>query len=228
MIQDDQRTALIMSTESATVYIIDDDPAMRKMLVQLIESVNYTAASYPSAEEFLEDYEPGKPACLVLDVRMPGMGGIALHRQLMDEGDSIPVLFISAFGDVSMASNAVRSGAVDFIEKPFHTQTLLGRIREALNKDNLLRQERRQKVSVEMMIRELTSRELEIAELLVTGMSVKEVAIELGVSHKTVHVHRAHILEKLKLDSVVGLTRMFLSIGRDLGNDHDQQQTYTA
>ena len=197
-----------------TVFVVDDDPAMRNSLRWLIESVGLAVAAYATAEEFLERYEPSRPGCLVLDVRMPGMSGLDLQDALAQRRITIPTIVITGHAEVAMAVRAVKAGAVDFIPKPFSDQLLLDRIRQALEQDRRDRETREHETDVARRVSHLTQREREVMDLIVAGKANKEVAAELGVSPKTVEVHRAHVMEKMRVASLADLVRLALLAGR--------------
>ena len=192
----------------ATVFIVDDDEAVRESLGRLMESVGLASRSYPDAQAFLDDYDERRPGCLLLDIRMPGKSGLELQQQLVADGIRIPVIIISAHGDVEKAVQAMKAGAVDFIRKPYQGQILLDRIREALKLDEKVRQQERQRAEMADRVALLTPREREIMILLVAGKRPKQIAFELGLSRKTVDVHRGHIMTKMRADSLVELARM--------------------
>ena len=202
-----------MSSPAPTVYVVDDDPAARDSLRKLLKSVNLPAETYASADEFLERYDPARPGCLILDVRMPGMSGLDLQDQLRAADVSIPIVFTSGHGDIPIAVRVMRGGAVDFIEKPFRAQALLDRIYEAIAQDAQLRQEQSQSSDFTMRLALLTAREREVMDQLVVGQTVKEVAGGLGISHKTVQVHRVRILEKMQVSSMTKLARLATAFG---------------
>jgi FixJ family two-component response regulator len=196
-----------------TVFVVDDDPAMRNSLRWLIESVGLTVAAYATAEEFLERYDPSHPGCLVLDVRMPGMSGLDLQDVLAQRRIGIPTIVITGHAEVAMAVRAVKAGALDFIPKPFSDQLLLDRIRQALDQDRRDRETRALETDVARRVSHLTQREREVMNLIVAGKANKEVAAELGLSPKTVEVHRAHVMEKMQVASLADLVRVALVIG---------------
>jgi FixJ family two-component response regulator len=196
------------------VYIVDDDPAMRSSLRWLIESVGLTVRTCASAQEFLRTYE-GDPGCLVLDVRMPGMSGLDLQAELAARRIEIPVLIITGYAEVALAVRAMKGGAFDFIEKPFSDQALLDRIRAAVALDEESRRHRAARQEVAARLRLLTARERDVLSRVVTGKSNKVIAAELQLSTKTVEVHRAHVMEKLKADSLADLIRLSLLATED-------------
>ena len=208
------------STEPAsgadpTVYVVDDDPAMRSSLRWLIESVGLSVRTCSSAQEFLRTYQPSDPGCLVLDVRMPGMSGLDLQAELAARKIHIPILIITGYAEVPLAVRAMKAGAFDFIEKPFSDQTLLDRIRAAVALDESARRRRAARAEVEARLRLLTARERDVLDRVITGKSNKVIAAELVLSTKTVEVHRAHVMEKLKADSLADLIRVALLAAED-------------
>ncbi|NEV60445.1 response regulator transcription factor [Thiorhodococcus minor] len=197
-------------TLDATVFVVDDDQAMRTSLQWLIEATGMTVKTYDSAAAFLKDYYPGRAGCLLLDVRMPGMSGLELQAHLATEGHRLPVIMITGHGDVAMAVRAMKAGAVDFIEKPFHDEDLLRSIRNALEFDEKTRASRLAKAEIVRRLAELTPREHEVMGMVTDGRSNKEIAAALGVSAKTVEAHRARVMEKMRADSLADLVRMAL------------------
>ena len=196
-------------TES-TVFVIDDDPAVRKSLDMLLRAVGLPARTFARAEEFLEQYGDGQPGCLVLDVRMPGISGPELQRMLNERGVAIPVIFVTGHGDVPIAVRAMKDGAIDFIEKPFSKQLLVEHIRKALALDERRRSASALQTSIEARLAALSSREREVMALVVAGKLSKEIAAALGISKKTVDVHRAHVMHKLNVASVAELVDLAL------------------
>jgi RNA polymerase sigma factor (sigma-70 family) len=192
-------------TSKPHAFIVDDDEPVRRSLQRLLEAANIPVKLFPSASAFLEWFDRDASGCLILDVRMPGIGGLDLQEQLNREQIDIPIIMISGHGDISMAVRAVKKGALDFLEKPFRSEQLIGRIREAFDIDAQRRAQRQERMAVLAKLDRLTPRESEVMPLLAEGNSVKEVAALLGLSHKTVQVHRAHILEKLEATSDVNL-----------------------
>lgn len=198
----------------ATVYIVDDDPAVRDAIRCLVESVGLKAETFSSAAEFLNAYRPNMVGCLVLDVRMAGMSGLALQEELVRSGSRLPIIIITGHGDIPMAVQAVKRGALDFLEKPFRNQTLLDRINEALKLDAARREQEAQLVRIESCLAMLTAREREVLELLIEGKTSKEIARKLDLSPRTVETHRAHIMEKLGANSLPELVRVVLTAQR--------------
>ena len=196
----------------ATVFVVDDDQAMRNSLKWLIESVGVQVESFASADEFLVQYQPGRHGCLVLDVRMPGMSGLDLQEQLAQQNINIPVVIITGHGDVPMAVRAMKSGAIDFIEKPFNDEALLDAIRRALAFGEQQRSHQIEHRQIQQRLQHLTPREREVMEMVTEGRSNKEIANALGVSAKTIEAHRARVMEKMQAGSLAELVRMVLSV----------------
>jgi two-component system, LuxR family, response regulator FixJ len=193
-----------------TVFVVDDDQAMRNSLKWLIESIGMQVETFDSAQAFLDGYYPARGGCLLLDVRMPGMSGLELQAYLARREIGIPVILITGHGDVSMAVKAMKVGAVDFIEKPFDDEELLNSIRNALQHDQKQRALRAQRSDIAARVAELTPREHEVMTMVTDGKSNKEIAAALGVSAKTVEVHRARMMDKMRADSLAELVRMAL------------------
>jgi two-component system, LuxR family, response regulator FixJ len=201
-----------MQAPAPTIYIVDDDEGVRNSLRFLLKSVGLLARTLSSAHEFLETYKPQQPGCLILDVRMPGMNGLELQQQLNVRGAIIPVIFITGHGDIPMAVEAMQHGAFDFLQKPFRDQDLLDRIQRALERHTqncaALAQHERIRASFDS----LTPREREVLALMTRGRSNKVMAAELGVSQRTVEIHRAHVMEKTGAASLAQLVRMALDL----------------
>lgn len=192
------------------VYVVDDDPAMRSSLRWLIESVGLTVRTCASAQEFLRTYTPDDPGCLVLDVRMPGMSGLDLQAELKARKIRIPILIITGYAEVPLAVRAMKAGAFEFIEKPFSDQTLLDRIRAAVDKDAADHRASAARTAVRARIALLTPREVGVIERVVSGKPNKVIATELGLHTKTVEVHRAHAMQKLQAANLAELIRLWL------------------
>jgi two-component system, LuxR family, response regulator FixJ len=197
-----------MITSKATVYIVDDDEAVRGALQLLLKSAGYVTAPFESAQEYLSRYSTLQPGCLVLDVRMPGMSGLELQQELNRRGAIIPVIFISGHGDIPMAVEAIHAGAFDFLQKPFKDQDLLDRVAKALAGDGLLRAQHIEAASVQELLATLTPREHEVLAMLVAGKPNKVMAADLNLSQRTVEVHRARVMEKMHARSLAQLVRM--------------------
>jgi len=192
----------------ATVFVVDDDEAVRDSLALLLRSVELAVATFSSANEFLDSYDPAAPGCLILDVRLPGMSGLELQQRLADDGADLPIVFITGHGDVPMAVRAMRRGAVDFLQKPFSDQQLLDRVQQALAEQSQRRQQSESKAEIAQRIRSLTPREHEVMELIVEGLANKVIANRLGTSQRTVEVHRASVMRKMQADSVARLVHL--------------------
>mgnify|MGYP001064201279 FL=1 len=193
----------------ATVFIVDDDQAVARSLRWLIETVRLQVETFASAQAFLDGYDAAKPGCLVLDVRMPGMSGLELQERLAARRSyHVPIIFITGHGDVQMAVRAVQAGAFDFVEKPFNDQDLLDRIQRAIAHDAGQRGKEAQRSQLKALFAGLTPREREVLDLVVEGLSNKAVANALGLSAKTVEVHRAKVMEKLHARSISDLVKM--------------------
>lgn len=193
-----------------TVFIVDDDPGFCKSLVWLVESVGLRAACYPSARQFLDAYDPSRPGCLVLDMRMPEMGGLDLLDEFSARDIHIPVIVVTAYGDVPAAVRAMKSGAVDFLEKPFSHEILLGRIQQCLEEDQQRRRKQAVSVEIEQRLSLLTPRQREVMDLVVTGKSSKEIALQLCISPKTVDNHRIKLMKKIQ---VVNVAHLIIVVG---------------
>jgi two-component system, LuxR family, response regulator FixJ len=195
-----------------TVYIVDDDSGVRSSIRVLMKSVGLPATPFPSAREFLAAYHPNHPGCLVLDIRMPGMSGLELQEALNERGAVIPVIFITGHGDIPMAVEAMRHGAFDFLQKPFRDQDLIDRIQQAMARDAETRQSLQEHSRIRARIASLTPREKEVLELLTSGKANKMMAQDLGLSQRTVEIHRAHVMEKMGAKSVAQLVRMVMDL----------------
>jgi FixJ family two-component response regulator len=187
------------------VYLVDDDDAIRDSLSLLLRSVGLDCEVYASALEFLGAYDPTRHSCLVADIRMPGLSGLELQQRLNEQRSEVPVIFITGHGDVPMAVNAMKSGASDFIQKPFRDQDLIDRIQKALAKDSERRASRAQEDAIRERLSTLTPRETEVMRRVVRGQANKVIALDLGVSQRTVELHRARVMRKLKMRSLADL-----------------------
>ena len=194
-------------TVEPIVYIIDDDEAVRDGLKWLIESVDLNASVFNSAQEFLDSYESGRPGCLLLDVRMPGMSGLALQQVLKSQSFDLPIIILTGHGTVHMAVEAMKAGAFDFIEKPFQNQRLLDRVHDAIDESIHSSVESEKRTEVMELLELLTPREHQVLNMVVSGETNKAVAYQLEISEKTVEVHRAKVMEKLGAASLADLIR---------------------
>lgn len=199
-------------SNKATVFVVDDDQAMRNSLKWLIESVGVLVETFGSADDFLASFEADRPGCVVLDVRMPGMSGLELQEHLASQNIRIPVVIITGHGDVPMAVRAMKSGAIDFIEKPFNDEVLLDAIRRAIAFEERQRSEESEHSEIQQRLSHLTPREREVMRMVTDGRSNKEIANALGVSAKTIEAHRARVMEKMQARSLAELVRMALAV----------------
>jgi len=191
-----------------TVFIIGDDRGMRQAIHDLVESVGLRAESFATGEEFLGTKEIVRPSCLVLDVRLPQMSGLDFQRRLAESGMQIPIIFITAHGDIPMSVRALKSGAVEFLTKPFRDQDLLDAVQQALELDGITQKEQAEVRHLQERYRGLTAREQEVMTLVVSGMLNKQIASEIGASEATVKIHRGNVMHKMEAASVVDLVRM--------------------
>jgi FixJ family two-component response regulator len=195
-----------------SVFVVDDDDAVRNSLRMLLKSAGMQAEAYASAQEFLSTYHISQPGCLVLDVRMPGMSGLEMQHELNVRGATIPVIFITGHGDIPMAVEAMQHGAFDFLQKPFRDQELLDRVQRALVRDTEYRARLRQTDRIRERLASLSPREREVLDLVTQGKANKMVAGDLGVSQRTVEIHRAHVMQKMEAGSLAELVRMMMTI----------------
>jgi two-component system, LuxR family, response regulator FixJ len=202
-------------TPEPVVFVVDDDAAIRRSLRFLIESIGLAVETYQTAEQFLDAYNPDRAGCLILDVRMPGMGGLQLQKELADRHVELPIIIVTGYAEVPMAVRALKTGAVDFIEKPFSDQLLLERVREAIESDRHRREARAERDAVSARFARLTAREREVLDGVIAGKANKVIAMELGVGTKTVEAHRAKLMKKLKVDSLADLIRLTMAATRD-------------
>lgn len=199
-------------TPEQIIYLVDDDEALRDSLVWLLESQGFKVAAFASGEDFLKAWRPDFNGCLLLDVRMPGISGLELHERLKAQYCTLPIIFITGHGDVPMAVAALKKGAVDFIEKPFNDAELLRLVSQCLAKEQESRARRRQDAEVSRRLDQLTQREREVLDLIIIGKLNKQIADVLGISIKTVEVHRARVMEKMAAQSLAELVQNVMAI----------------
>jgi FixJ family two-component response regulator len=204
-----------MADPAPTVYIVDDDEAVRESLGLLLESVDQVSGGFASATDFLEAYDDDMAGCIVLDIRMPGMNGMELQRKLNDLNSILPIIFVTGHGDVPMAVEAMQHGAVDFIQKPYREQDLLDKINQALGLDQQQRADLKEKKDIIVRIETLTPREGEVMAMMIDGNANKVIAIDLGISQRTVEIHRSRVMEKMNTHSLAHLVRMVLATKAD-------------
>lgn len=196
-----------MKAQSA-VYVIDDDASVRRSLARLIRSVGLDVETFSSARDFLSSNLPDHPSCMVLDVKMPGMSGLELQEALAAAHRTIPIIFITGFGTIPTSVQAIKGGAVDFLEKPFEENTLLDAVHRAIHYDQQYREKNRERLQIQRRLESLTHREREVFELVATGMLNKQIAFHLGITEKTIKVHRARVMQKMAAQSLADLVRL--------------------
>src|ERR1700686_3043541 len=202
-----------MTEAPPIVFVVDDDPSVRRAIKRLIESVGLQVEVFGSAQEFLQGWRRDAPSCLVLDIRLPGISGLDFQPQLAEAHIRIPIIFITAHGDIPMTVRAMKAGAVEFLTKPFRDQDLLDAIQVALERDRTRRQQQAETATLRARLESLTPREREVLPLVVSGLLNKQVAAEIGTTEATVKVHRSQLMRKMGADSLPELVRMAEKIG---------------
>jgi two-component system, LuxR family, response regulator FixJ len=198
----------IPASGEPTVFVIDDDPAVRQSLCWLVESVDWCVKAFGSAQPFLDSYSPDQPGCVITDVRMPGVGGLQLQQQMVERGNAIPLIMMTGYGDVQTAVRAMKAGAIDFLEKPYNDQALLDLVAQAIARDREAREVRKEADAARKKFSMLTRREAETMRLIVQGMANKQMSGQLEISIKTVEAHRSRVMEKMGTHSVARLTQL--------------------
>ena len=202
-----------MTEEEPVVYVVDDDPSVRKALQRLLRSAGHEAKTFGSAIEFLDFTHPDAPGCLVLDIKMPTLSGLELQDRLVEKGISFPIIFITGHGTVPSSVRAFKAGAVDFLQKPFEDRELLEAVSRGIEKHRRLRQDQKERETLRARLDTLTPREREVFGLVVSGILNKQVAYQLGTTEKTIKVHRARVMEKMGAQSVADLVRFAEKLG---------------
>lgn len=204
-----------MTEESPIVYVVDDDPSVRRSLARLIRSAGFRVETFAQAQDFLDQKENLDPNCLVLDVNLPGLSGLDVQKELSSRGYSMPIVFITGYGTIPMTVQAMKGGAVEFLEKPIDHQVLMNAIHQAIKKDRQMKQQFNEVNEIRRRLASLTPREKEVLPLVVSGMLNKQIAFKLGTTEKTIKVHRARIMEKMRADSLADLVRLAQKGGID-------------
>ena len=202
-----------MKQQDSIVYLIDDDVSVREGIADLLRTVGHNVQSFESAQDFLESTRPDAPSCIVLDVRLPGPSGLEVQRILMNSDIHLPIIFITAHGDISMSVRAIKAGAIEFLTKPVDEQQLLDAVQVGLERDRSRRQEVKALAELRQRFASLTPREQEIFALMVSGRRNKYIAAEVGLSEMTVKVHRSHVMHKMRANSLIDLARMADQLG---------------
>jgi FixJ family two-component response regulator len=202
-----------MGEAESIVFIIDDDPLYRTSTERLVRSIGFRAQSFESARNFLSSRRPNVPSCLILDVRLPGLSGLDLQRELAEAGLHIPIIFVTGHGDIPMSVQAMKAGAVEFLTKPFRDQALLDAIGQAIGRDQAARQQHARNADLRRHYGSLKPREREVFRCVVSGMLNKQIADEIGATERTVKFHRGHIMQKMQVKSLAELVRMAEALG---------------
>jgi FixJ family two-component response regulator len=202
-----------MKEAESIVFIIDDDPLYRASTERLLRSVGFSVQSFQSARDFVDSRRPNVPSCLILDVRLPGLSGLDLQRELAEAGVHLPIIFVTGHGDIPMSVQAMKAGAVEFLTKPFRDQSLLDAIRQAIERDRVAHQQRAREANLRQRYESLGPREHEVFNCVVSGMLNKQIADELGATERTIKFHRGHIMRKMQARSLAELVRMAEALG---------------
>jgi FixJ family two-component response regulator len=202
-----------MGEAESIVFIIDDDPLYRRSSERLVRSVGFSVQSFESARDFLSSRRPNVPSCLILDVRLPGLSGLDLQRELAEAGIHLPIIFVTGHGDIPMSVQAMKAGAVEFLTKPFRDQVLLDAIRHAIGRDQVARRQRARNADLRRRYESLNPREREVFKCLVSGMLNKQIAVEIGTTERTIKFHRGNIMQKMQVKSLAELVRMAEMLG---------------
>jgi len=202
-----------MTSTQGTVFVVDDDPSMRKALGRLCQSVGLNVKTFASALDFLAHGAPESPACIVLDVHLPGLSGLDLQTELTARNIQTPIVFITGHGDIPMSVRAVKAGAVDFLTKPFRNRNLMEAIQDAIGKDVRLKASQTEQETIQHRVLTLTPRERQVFEMVIKGMLNKQIAAELGASEQTIKVHRRRVMDKMQVDSVAELVQAAVKAG---------------
>jgi FixJ family two-component response regulator len=202
-----------MTDSDPIVFIVDDDDSVRRALARLIKSVDLNVETFASAHDFLKRQPHNGPACLLLDIRMPGLSGLDLQDELVAAGRTLPIIFISGHGSIPISVRAMKAGAVDFIEKPFEDQTLLDAINQSLKKDRQAKLEQAELKEIQRRVDCLTPRERQVFALVVSGKLNKQIAFKLGTSERTIKAHRARVMKKMRASSLADLIRLAEKVG---------------
>ena len=209
---------MIAKAPTQLVFVIDDDASIRDAISRLLHAIGLTVRTFGSAREFLQHRLPDIPACLVLDVRLPGLSGLDLQREMVERGIHVPVIFITGHGDIPMSVQAMKAGAVEFLTKPFRDQDLLDAVRSGIQRDRKGRKERAEVAKLREDLGQLTSRERQVMSLVVAGFLNKQIALRLGASEKTIKIHRGRVMQKMRADSLADLVKMSQKLGIDINH----------
>jgi len=209
---------MIAKAPTQLVFVIDDDASIREAISRLLHAIGLTVRTFGSAREFLQHRLPDIPACLVLDVRLPGLSGLDLQREMVERGIHVPVIFITGHGDIPMSVQAMKAGAVEFLTKPFRDQDLLDAVRSGIQRDRKGRKERAEIAKLREDLGQLTSRERQVMSLVVAGFLNKQIALRLGASEKTIKIHRGRVMQKMRADSLADLVKMSQKLGIDINH----------